>query len=502
MYWADALIENLTSFQRVSTGISPSGPIHVGNMREILTGDIIYRSLQKKGIDADFIYLCDNIDPLRKVYPFLDQSYSKYVGMPLYRIPAPDGNGTYSEYFLSPFIEVMKETGIKVNIIRTSELYRQGILAEAIDLSIKKRSEIKNILESISGRSIEGDFFPYEPICEKCGKITTTKVISYSYPYVEYTCSCGYSGFSDIRKDEGKMPWRVEWPAKWYALHVSIEPFGKDHGAPGGSYDTGKEIAKTVFGIDAPLPLTYERIILKGKGAMHSSTGINISASDMIKAIPPVILRFVMARSSPLRHIDFDPGLGMLNLIDEFEKYQDEYFSGKEMEEDQKRIIENSLIDTSKKAYPISFRHLVTLVQIYTKPDEIIRAARSSVGENIDENDVSSEIYYVKNWLASYAPDTLKFKLSDMNARVDLTDGEKKVLEKFLESINKINWESNDIHNEVHEILKESNIPPEEGFSAFYKVLINKVRGPRLGYFLYNLGKEYTVERIKKALES
>ncbi len=501
MYWADALIENLNSFQRVSTGISPSGPIHVGNMREILTGDIIYRSLVKKGTDSDFIYLCDNIDPLRKVYPFLDQGYSKYVGMPLYRIPAPDGKGTYSEYFLSPFLEVLKETGINVNVIRTSDLYRDGILSKAIDLSMQKRSEIKEILERISGRSIESDFYPYEPICEKCGRLTTTKVISYKYPYVEYVCSCGHSGFSDVRRDDGKMPWRVEWPAKWYALHVTIEPFGKDHGAPGGSYDTGKEIAKQVFGIEPPLPLTYERIILKGKGAMHSSTGINISASDMIKTIPPAILRFVMARSSPSRHIDFDPGLGMLSMMDEFERYQDEYFSGKEMEEDQRRIVENSLIDLHKKAYPVSFRHLVTLVQIYTRQDEIIRAAKASVNEEIDEKDIMTEISYAKNWLASYAPDTLKFKLSDLDEKVDLTADEKKVLEKFLESADSITWESSEIHNGVHEILKELGVAPEKGFSAFYRVLINKERGPRLGYFLYNLGKEYTINRIKNAIE-
>ncbi|MEM0157548.1 MAG: lysine--tRNA ligase, partial [Thermoplasmataceae archaeon] len=107
MHWADAFVQDLAGQQTISTGISPSGPIHVGNMREILTGNFIYVAARDKGLEARFIYLCDDIDPLRKVYPFLDSSFSKYVGWPLYRIPAPQGEGTYSEYFLRPFLDTL-----------------------------------------------------------------------------------------------------------------------------------------------------------------------------------------------------------------------------------------------------------------------------------------------------------------------------------------------------------------------------------------------------------
>lgn len=254
MHWSDALVKDLTGDHRVSTGISPSGPIHVGNMREILTGDMIHRALLKKGLRSDFIYLCDDMDPpLRKVYPFLPpQGYQEHVGKPLFKIPSPDGNGTYSEHFLAPFIHVMEVLEVGARVIRTSGLYGSGVFEDAIDRVINAREKVRAILEEVSGREIEGDWYPYSPICSACGKINTTRVTGYQRPYVYYTCTCGHSGRADIRRAEGKMPWRVEWPAKWYALGVTIEPFGKDHGAAGGSYDTGKRIAEEVFGIRHP----------------------------------------------------------------------------------------------------------------------------------------------------------------------------------------------------------------------------------------------------------
>ncbi|MEM3676324.1 MAG: lysine--tRNA ligase, partial [Thermoplasmataceae archaeon] len=374
MHWADAFAATLDGPQLVSTGISPSGPIHVGNMREILTGDMIFKAARSRGLDARFIYLCDDMDPLRKVYPFLTQEYANYVGKPLFKIPAPSGSGSYSEYFLAPLLDVFGKIDVQIEVIRTSRLYEEGTFARAVDLVFKNAERIRNILEEVSGREIKGDWAPYNPICSTCGRINSTKVISYSYPYVEYTCSFGHSGRADIRKAEGKLPWRIEWPAKWYSLGVTVEPFGKDHGAAGGSYDTGKRIAEEVFGIRAPSYLIYERIFLKGKGAMHSSTGLVIAASEMMEFSPPEILRFIIARVNPSKHIDFDPSMGLLNMIDEYEKYRQAYYGFENLpdQEDARRIYELSRVRQNEGPVKVSYRHLITLVQIYPSNEALL----------------------------------------------------------------------------------------------------------------------------------
>jgi len=76
MHWADVVAEKLLesgSEHIISSGITPSGPIHLGNMREILTADAIVKAVNDKGGKAKLVYVADNADPLRKVYPFLDE---------------------------------------------------------------------------------------------------------------------------------------------------------------------------------------------------------------------------------------------------------------------------------------------------------------------------------------------------------------------------------------------------------------------------------------------
>lgn len=502
MHWADAFVKNLTGKQLFSTGISPSGPIHVGNMREILTGDMLFKAAVDRGLESRFIYLCDDIDPLRKVYPFLPQSYEEHVGKPLSMIPAPDGSDKYSEYFLSPFLDTLDTINVKVEVVRSTDLYRQGVFAEAIDSVITRKDDVARILGEISGREVGEDWYPYNPLCSSCGRITKAKIEWYRFPEVGYRCECGHEGVSDIRKAEGKMPWRVEWPAKWYTLGVTVEPFGKDHGVSGGSYDTGKGIIEEIFKAKAPEPLIYEHIFLKGKGAMHSSTGVVIPASDMVKFAPPQILRFLVARSQPSRHITFDPGAGILNLIDEYEKYENLYFTGEELDEDSRRIYELSRLEGSTENISrIGFRHLVTLVQIYPNDDDLLEALRRSEASIEEITPVMrANIRAIGMWLEQYAPENVKFTLMEPDEKVELADDEKALIKNFLQLSGKIDWTPETIHDTIHELIRTSGMEPKSGFAAFYKVLVGKERGPRLGYFLSTLGTDYTKKRLSFAV--
>jgi lysyl-tRNA synthetase class 1 len=505
MHWADVLASKLSGKQLVSTGISPSGPIHVGNMREILTGDALFKASVLAGLDARFIYLCDDIDPLRKIYPFLPQSYAEHVGKPLYRIPAPDGDGTYSEHFLKPFVDTLDKVNVRVDIIRTHDLYVSGVFANATDMVIRHKEQVGRILSEVSGRELEENWFPYNPICKGCGRLNGPVVDGYENPYVSYHCSCGYTGKSDIRKDEGKLPWRIEWPAKWFALNVTVEPFGKDHGAPGGSYDTGKRIVEEIFGHPAPVPMIYERILLKGKGAMHSSTGIAIAASEMMKFSPPEILRFLIMRNNPGRHITFDPQIGILNLIDEYEKYERAYFGQDTVADDDfRRVYELSTVSSDiNQPETIGYRHLLTLIQIYRKEDELLKALRRNgyQGDSIGKR-MKQRIVTLNNWLDVYAPDEIKFRLQPLETKVNLDETQRGVLNEFSRKMDSSPWEPESLHNLIYEIISERKVKPQDGFSAFYRVLINKERGPRLGYFLSNLEREFVRRRIEVSLAS
>ena len=112
-------------------------------------------------------------------------------------------------------------------------------------------------------------------------------------------------------------------------LGVTFEPFGKDLGTVGGARDTGERIVREIYVYPPPKYTMYEFILLKGKGAMHSSKGTALSAEEMLHMTPPEVLRFLIMKNQPNKHIMFDPGLGLLNLVDEYDHLERVYF-GKE----------------------------------------------------------------------------------------------------------------------------------------------------------------------------
>ena len=480
--------------QKVSTGISPSGYIHFGNVREVMTGDIIHKSIQMENMDSHFIYLCDDIDPLRKVYPFLPESYAEHVGKPLRDIPAPEGPLKYSEYFIQPFIKTMERLNIRPEVIRTGELYHDGKLGDIIDESIRKRDAIRNILEKFSGRELEDDWFPYNPRCAQCGRISSAKVTGYREGKVSYECSCGHKGESDIYRDEGKLPWRVEWPAKWKVLGVTVEPFGKDHGTQGGSYDTGKAISEQVFGYRAPEPMMFERILLKGKGAMHSSTGINIPAEEMLRFAPPEIIRYVIARVPPARYIDFDPGAGFLNLVDEYERLYRMLREGN-LDQDKKTLLDLCDAGRSQDEIP-DYRHLTTLVQIYSD-DSRIGSIINNGKVKFRDDILKERISMVREWIKLYAPEESKFRISGLNDPVEMTPGQKIVICALRSELSSsVSWTPESIHESARKAIEKSGMEPAAGFVAIYLAIIGKERGPRLGFFLSGLDRDSVMKRL------
>lgn len=519
MHWVDVEAGHLKGSYDghiIATGITPSGEIHVGNMREILTGDALFRGLEDLGEKATLIYIGDTIDPLRRVYPFLDSSYEKHVGKPLSEIPCPcKGHESYADHYLSSFLDAIDALGIKPKVLFTHEMYAKGMYKDAIKIVLDNAQQVKDILQQVSGRELPKNWYPYNPICSGCERLTTTTVLGYEFPFVHYKCSCGHEGKADVRKAHGKLPWRVDWPARWWFLNVTCEPFGKDHAAAGGSYDSGKRIIEDIFKGKAPYAVVYEWIQLKGKGAMSSSTGIVVSGVDMLKMTPPEVFRFFVLRNNPAKHIDFDSGLGVLNLVDEYDTSERSYFGRKDSSDRSERIekIETDLSRTYELAQPfqipetipvqIPFRHLVNIVQIKSDWEDMLTILKRTEDfktlENSDEIRLKQRINCVKFWLDKFAPEQVKFSVVEEMPTLDLDEQERDYLKASAEILSNIEWIPEDIHNAIHETARARNIAPKKAFILFYRILINKKHGPRLGFFLSYLDRNFVVNRIEKA---
>ncbi len=495
IHWADVIAEELLergNKHTVASGITPSGAIHIGNMREVVTADAAYRALKDKGADVRLIYIADSLDPLRKVYPFLSDDYEAHVGKPLSDIPCPCGNHkNYAEHFLLPFIESLHTLGIKPEVYRADELYREGKYLDGIKKALLNRDAIAGIISDVSGRELEPDWNPFNPICNECGRLTTTKVTGFDIEKetIDYECDCGSTGTVPM-KGGGKLTWRVDWPARWPIFGTTVEPFGKDHATAGGSYDTGKRICREIYDYEPPHPIVYEWIMLKGKGAMHSSTGLAISIGDMLEIVPPEVLRYLIIRQRPEKHIEFDPGMSLLNLIDEYDQVEGD-----------KRAYKLSQTEAARPT-DIPYRHMVTAVQIADGRDfdYLLKVLSRTDYDTSDVSAIRQRADNARNWLHKYAPPIVKFKVQEtLPPQVkSFSDGQKQALSILADDIEH-GMSGQEIHENIYNVAEKVGIKGKQVFEAVYQSLLGIKSGPRAGYFLEALEKEFVVGRFKEA---
>lgn len=514
MHWADVIADDLVKRSDkplIATGISPTGVLHVGSLREAITGESIRSAVKAKGAEPRLIYLIDAFDPLRRRYDFLPEEFEKYVGQPICDIPCPCGkHRNYAHHFIQPFLDAVDSLGVHCDIIWTNELYAQGKFADAIDKCFRHRDKIIQILHEVSGKEADPNYAPYNPRCEKCGRFTKPIFDTYEFPYVEYQCSCGHHGKADVRKADGKLTWRCEWPAKWSIFGTTCEPFGKDHAAAGGSYDTGKRIAKEVFGVEPPFPVPYEFVQLKGIGQMHKSTGSPVTGIDAIRMTPPEVLNYLFLRVQPNRAIDFDPGMGILDMADEYDRMEVAYFTKEftEAEENSVKAYEIAQHNNIPSELPVqvSCRHLVNVVQMA----EGFEAQKTVIERTVDLSKASDEdlariekrCETVRYWLDHFAPAKVKFSvLKETPQGVLKTDDEKDVVSKIGALMRTCDWNADAIGNGISEIGKASPIGLKATYKLVYNLIIGQPAGPRIGAFLASMDRGFVAGRLEEAVQ-
>mgnify|MGYP000843567211 FL=1 len=493
IHWADVIAEKLEGSgpHTIATGITPSGPVHIGNMREVMTAEAVYRALLDRGVQARLIYIADTFDRLRRLYPFLPESFNEHIGKPLSQIPCPEGCcASYADHFLTPFLKSMERLGIRPEVYRADVLYKEGKYNDAIKTAFSRKDDIARILKEVSGRAVPEGWSPFDAICKVCGRTNTTHVTGFDLDAetVDYVCSCGSSGTVSMAGG-GKLVWRVDWPARWPIFRVTVEPFGKDHATAGGSYDTGKRISEEIYGYPAPFPMVYEWIHLKGVGAMHSSTGIVVTIQEMLDVVPPEVLRYLIIRNKPEKHIEFDPGLPLLSLVDEYDQRKGD-----------ERAIELSNVSKSGP-FEIPFRHMVTAVQIARGDEEQLFVALKRSGYDVisRREEILGRARNVQVWLEKYAPKYVKFQLQEtLPAAVNnLSPAERQALGLLAGRIE--DKTAAEIHDLVYVVAKEMNLDSKKFFQAIYLTFLGDRQGPKVGWFLASLDRDFVRSRLAAA---
>src|SRR3989338_1694684 len=112
LHWADQAAERIIKEKgdkasyTVASGITPSGTVHIGNFREIITTDLIARALRSRGKKVRFIYSLDDYDVFRKVPANMPKQELLQTYMRQSIVDVPDPFGKEESYARHHEVEV------------------------------------------------------------------------------------------------------------------------------------------------------------------------------------------------------------------------------------------------------------------------------------------------------------------------------------------------------------------------------------------------------------
>ncbi|MGA2911158.1 MAG: lysine--tRNA ligase [Candidatus Levyibacteriota bacterium] len=502
MFWADKVAEDIIASGKhkpywVDDMKTPSGFSHVGSLMGPVIHSMIFRALKDAGQKATFTFVINDFDPADDLLPEIRGEYEKYLGMPLKLAPSPSPKfKSMADLFSSDFVESIKSLGVEAEILSSWELYHQGKFDGVIKDALDNAEKIQDIYQKVSGsQKKEAGWLPFQVICERCGKLGTTKVFAWDGEKVSYKCEpnlvkwavgCDYEGKISPFGGTGKLPWKVDWAAHWKVIGITIEGAGKDHASKGGSYDIAMTLCEEIFKYDQPFRFPYEFILIGGK-KMSSSKGIGLKAHDLVKILPPEVGRFLFARSGIKAQSNFDPveTNAIPMLFDDYQKAADAYFN--KGASDLARAFELSQIGEAQKPPSIRFSVLAQWVQM------------PNMEEEIKKEGLENWAKYARVWVEKFAPEKDKFTVQKTvpSAIKNLTNEQKVFLKKVAEELNKAG-SGEEFQTRIYAIGKEIGLNGKEAFAAIYISLIGKDHGPKAAWLILSLDKEFVKNRFSE----
>jgi lysyl-tRNA synthetase class 1 len=356
-------------------------------------------------------------------------------------------------------------------------------------------------LHEISGREVNDQWSPIQVVED--GYLKNRPFVSIDTAVKSLTFHDKDGQEQTIKYDDGqvKLNWRLDWPARWWLLGVQAEPFGRDHATKGGSYDTGAALVKDIFGGQAPLPLPYNFINQTGETKkMSKSAGNVITAADLLEMLPPEVVWFFLLRYAPDKQLFFDEGPTLMRLVDEF----GELLAKPDKTDSDKQLLDLCLHGVEQPTVSrVPFSHLVASYQAALKDvdrtlDIIRRTEHAQVVEE-DADTIRDELRFIDAWLEKRAPADVKFALREHVDPDEFNDAEKQYLAQLADKIAAAPADADGdwFHKAIYEFKDTAGLAPKELFSTLYRALIGQQSGPRAGWFLSILPRDWLIKRLK-----
>ncbi len=498
---------------RTEMGLGASGFPHIGSLGDASRSYAVTLALRNFGFNSELVAYCDDKDGLRKVPVGLPKDLEKYLGYPVSNIPDPFGcHESYGRHMSSLLLESLDKCGIQYHYFSAKEVYEKGLLLNEIRAILINAKKVGEIVKEEVGQERYTEVLPFFPICGNCGRIYTTRAYKFDpkTDKVYYKCEaleirgkviegCGHEGEADITKGEGKLTWKGEFAARWKALDIRFEAYGKDIAD---SVKINDRICREVLCFEPPSHARYEMFLDKGGKKISKSAGNVFTPQVWFNyGSPQSLLLLMLKRFVGTRTLDVSDIPAYMNELDYIE---DVYFGKKQVGEKEKirlcGLFEYCFVmnPPPKPDIHVPYNLMAFLVKMAPKEclEEYVAEKLQIYGyiqknQALDSN-LKKRVEYALNWIRDFE--------EIRETTVTLGVEEKKAIIELIKKL-EVETEADKIQNAVFNAAKNNSVQPGGFFKILYNILMGAPQGPRLGPYVLAMGKQNVIAALERALE-
>jgi len=499
---------------RTESGLGASGIPHVGSLGDGVRSYAIKLAIESLGRKAEYIAFSDDMDGLRKVPTGMPASLATYLSYPVTSIPDPfNCHGSYGDHMSSLLREALDRCGVEYTFLSATKAYREGLYNNQILKILENADRVAKIIKEELGQEKYTEVLPYFPICGGCGRIYTTRAYKYlpEEHKVLYSCEgqveirgqelegCGFRGEVDVLSGLGKLSWKSEFAARWEALGINFEAYGKDIMD---SVRVNDRICQDVLGYAPPYHIRYEMFLDKSGKKISKSVGNILTPQIWLRyASPESLILLMLKRIVGARTLSVDD---IPTYMTELDKLEDIYFGKKVVEDKNELVGLKGLYEYVWRLRPperpdahIPYNLLVYLAKIAPKGKEneyaLSKLEEYGYLRGDQQQDIDARLRYARNWAEDF---------TEITEHIPTLSGMEANALRELIGIIRGPTSVDALQNSIFEVAKKNGIDPPEFFRMLYGMLLGSPRGPRLGPYIEAMGRENVAEALERAVTS
>ncbi len=480
------------------TGYGPSGLPHIGTFGEVARTTMVRRAFEIiSDIPTKLICFSDDLDGMRKVPGNVpnSESLTPYLQQPLTRVPDPFGThesfGHHNNAMLRRFLDTF---GFDYEFISSTEFYGSGQFDDVLLRCAEKYDDLMKIMLKSLREERQQSYSIFLPLHPETGQVlyVPMKHVDASSGEITFDDEQGREWTVPVTGGRVKLQWKPDFGARWAALGVDFEMYGKDHSTNEKLYDS---ICRTL-GHPAPVHYTYELFLDENGQKISKTSGNGVSIDEWLTyASSESLSYFMYQKPKTAKRMFFDV---IPKAVDDYHQQLRAYPGQDEKQKANNPVFHIHSGDVPESSLIVPFGMLLNLASVSSAEDKdtlwgfIRRYAPEASAETHPDLDKAA------GFAVRYYNDFVKPAKTYRAA----SEEEREALCALRDALAAHEGARDDetLQSMVYAVGRDRFDPLRAWFTALYEVLLGASQGPRFGGFIALYGVEETIALIDQAL--